>query len=126
MSRIVDLKLVEIIFLSSLYAPYKGLPSINNIFTYASFFSCLFHFHHTFFRGLVGACVNPRSFSLFVHSLVCQITHSFLNGFQPNRLLHCRLKVAITWSPANDLHKLSDTQSILMYHSVVNVKKLQA
>ena len=25
--------------------------------------------------------------------------------------------------PSNDLHKLSDTQSILMYHSVVKVKK---
>ena len=35
------------------------------------------------------------------------------------RLLHCRLIVAITY----DLHKLSDTQSILMYHSVVKVKK---
>ena len=28
--------------------------------------------------------MNPGSFSLFVHSLVCQITHSFLNEFQPN------------------------------------------
>ena len=26
--------------------------------------------------------------------------------------------------PSNDLHKLSDTQSILMYHSVVKVKKI--
>ena len=32
----------------------------------------------------------------------------------------------ITWTLENDLHKLSDTQSILMYHSVVKVKKLRA
>ena len=95
--------------------------------------------------------MNPRRFSLFVHSLVCPITHSSLNGFQPNlvqhfphvcstchtvfslkntfecvceRLLHCRLIFPITWTPANDLHKLSVTQSILMYHSVLKVKKI--
>ena len=94
--------------------------------------------------------MNPGS-SLFVHSLVCPITHSFLDGFQPNlvqlalpssmlylsyyfqpkktlecvceRLLHCRLISAITWTPANDLHKLSVTQSILMYQSVLKVLK---
>ena len=27
----------------------------------------------------------------------------------------------ITWTPSNDLHKLSDTQSISMYHSVVKI-----
>ena len=83
--------------------------------------------------------MNLRSMfsnSLFVHSL-----HSFLNGFQQNlyqhfsnvcstchtifsllkaleciyeRLLHCRLIVAITWTP---LHKLLD--AILMYHYVL-------
>ena len=35
------------------------------------------------FRGLVGAYVNPRRFSLLVHSLACPKTHSFLDGFQP-------------------------------------------
>ena len=51
------------------------------------FFVCFFHFHRTPFRGLAGACVNPGCFSL-VHSLICQITHSFLNGFQPNLCQH--------------------------------------
>ena len=105
-----------------LYGHYKGLPSINNIVTRMSFFS-LFHFHHTLFCELAGAIVNPRRFSLFVHSFVCLITHSFLDGFQPNlvqhfphvcstchavfslkktlecvceRLLHCRLIFSIT------------------------------
>ena len=48
------------------------------------FLICFFHFHRTLFRGHAGACVNPESFfsnSLFVHSFLCQITHSFLNGF---------------------------------------------
>ena len=31
--------------------------------------------------------------------------------------------VATTWTPSYDLHKLIDTQSILMYHSVVKVYK---
>ena len=52
------------------------------------FFSSTFIFIAHFFGGLVGACVNPGSFSLFVHSLVCQITHSFLNGYQPNLYQH--------------------------------------
>ena len=78
--------------------------------------------------------INPRSFSLFVYLLVCPITRSFLDGFQPNlvqhfphvcstchtifslkktlecvceRLLHCRLIFAITWTPTNDLHVLN-------------------
>ena len=39
-------------------------------------------------------------------------------------LLHCRLIVGLL---TNDMHKLLDTQSLLMYHSVVKVvKKLQA
>ena len=94
--------------------------------------------------------MNPGIFSLLVHSLVCPITHSSLDGFQPNlvqhfphvcstchtvfslkktlecvyeRLLHYRLIFAITWTPTNDLHKLLVTQSILMYHSVLKVKK---
>ena len=105
---------------------YKGLPSMNKIFTRVSFFFFSFHFHRTLFRGLAGTYVNPGRFSLFVHSLVCPITHSFLDGFQPNlvqhfphvcstchtvyslkntleyffeRLLHCRLIFSITWTP---------------------------
>ena len=121
---------------------------MNDTFMCASFFSnSTFIFIAHFFAGLR----NPGRFSLFVHSLVCPITHSSLDGFQPNlvqhfphvcstchtvfslkntfecvceRLLHCRLIFPITWTPAaNDLHKLSVTQSILMYHSVLKVKK---
>ena len=55
------------------------------IFFLASFF---LHFHCTLFHGLAGAYVNPRRFSLLVHSLVCPITHSSLDGFQPNLVQH--------------------------------------
>ena len=80
---------MQIVFTSSSHGHYKGLPSMNIIFTRMSFFSCFFvHFHHTLFHGLAGACVNPGSFSFFVHALVCPITHSFLNGFQPNLVQH--------------------------------------
>ena len=123
-STIVSQQLVQIVFTGFLFGRYKGLPSMNNIFTCTSFF-LIIHFHRILFRGLAGAYMNPRSF-LFVHSLVCPITHSFLNGFQPNlvqhfpyvcstchtvfslkntleyffeRLLHCRLIFAITWTP---------------------------
>ena len=63
---------------------------MNNSFTHAPFFLflCLFlPFSLRTFRGLAGACMNPGSIfsnSLFMHSLVCPITHSFLDGFQPN------------------------------------------
>ena len=126
---IISLRLVQIAFTVSEDKCYKGLPSMNIIFTRVSFFffsSSSFHFHRTLFRGLAGAYVNPGKFSLFVHSLVCPITHSFLDGFQPNlvqhfthvcstchtvfslkntleyffeRLLHCRLIFSITWTP---------------------------
>ena len=99
---------------------------MNNIFICTLFFSNFnftFIFIAHFFHGLAGAYVNPGRFSLFVHSLVCPITHSFLHGFQPNlvqlfphvcstchsvfslkitlecvceRLLHCRLIFSIT------------------------------
>ena len=60
---------------------YIRLPSINNIFMHVSFILVSFIFITHFFRGLAGACVNPGIFlnSLFVHSLLCQITHSFLS-----------------------------------------------
>ena len=88
-SIIISPKLVQIVFTGILYECYKGLPSFNNIFTCVSFFLvCLFHFIAHFFVGLRELGVNPRSFSLFVHSLVCPITHSFLDGFQPNLVQH--------------------------------------
>ena len=125
-SIIVSPRLVQIVFTGSSHGHYKGLPSMNNIFKRAFFLVSLFHFHRTLFRGLAGACVNPGSFSLFVHAFVCPITHSFLNGFQPNlvqhfpyvystshsifslnktlecvcdSLLHCKLISAISWIP---------------------------
>ena len=65
---------------------------MNNILCMCRFFHCFlfvsFNFHRTLFHGLAGACVNLRSFSVFVHSLVYPITHSFLDGFQPNLVQH--------------------------------------
>jgi len=119
---------MQIVFTSSSHGRYKGLPSMNVIFTRASFFFLvsLFHFHCTLFSWACGSLREPRKFSLFVHSLVCPITHSSLDVFQPNlvqhflhvcstchtvfilkntlecvceRLLHCRLISAITWTP---------------------------
>ena len=87
-SIIVSLRLVQIVFTGSSHGCYKGLPSMNNIFMHTSFFLCFFHFHRPLFCGLARAYVNPGSFSLFVHSLVCPITHSFLDGFQPNLIQH--------------------------------------
>ena len=117
---IISLRLEQIAFTVSEDECYKGLLSMNNILRACHFF--FFHFHHTLFRELAGAYMNPGRFSLFVHSLVCPITHSFLDGFQPNlvqhfprvcstchtvfslkntleRLLHCRLIFSITWTP---------------------------
>ena len=89
---IVSQQLVQIVFTGFLFGDYKGLPSLNNIFTRISFFSnsnySNFIFITHFFRGLAGAYVNPRRFSLFVHSLVCPVTHSSLDGFQPNLIEH--------------------------------------
>ena len=89
--------------------------------------------------------MNPRS---FVHSLVYLITRSLISSWISTKfvsallpcmlhlsyyfqsevkytdefiwegLLHCRLIVAITLTPLYDLHKLSDTQCIFMYHFV--------
>ena len=128
-STIISQQLVQIVFTGFLFGHYKGLPSMNNTFTRASFFSnsnSTFIFIAHFFRELAGAYVNPGRFSFVVHSLVCPITHSSLDGFQPNlvqhfphvcstchtvfslkntfecvceRLLHCRLIFPITWTP---------------------------
>ena len=87
-SRIIDLKSFDIHYMSFINS---FLPSKSNILGACHFF---FLFSFTFiahlFRGLAGACVNPEVFShsLFVHSLVCLITHSFLNEFQPNLYQH--------------------------------------
>ena len=130
-STIASQQLVQIVYISFLFGCYKGLPSMNNIFTrtpfflFVSMFLCFIFIAH-FFRGFAGACMNPGSFSLFMYSLVCPITHSSLDGFQPNlvqhfphvcstchtvfslkntpecvceRLLHCKLIFAITWTP---------------------------
>ena len=77
-SRIIDPKLVQIIFTCFSHVPYKALPSINNIFMCTLFFFFLsFSFSLHTFCGLG----EPRRFSLFVHSFVCQMTHSFLTDF---------------------------------------------
>ena len=77
-------------FTSSSRVAYKPLPPIKNIFTHVVFFLFLssFIFIAHLFRGLAGAYVNPKKFSLLVHSLVCPITHSSLDGFQPNLVQH--------------------------------------
>ena len=120
----------------------KGLhPSTTFLCVYHFFLLCFFVcfiFIAQFFRRLAEACMNPRSFSLFAHSLVCLIIHSFLYGFQPNSVQHfpqctvcstCHTVFSLKninvfakgfhnadWflpqlgPPANDLHKLSVTQ----------------
>ena len=56
---------------------YKGLPSMNNIFTRTSFFSCLFlSFHRTLF---VGACVNPEVFLELL--LTCLSNYSLISSW---------------------------------------------
>ena len=55
------------------------------------FFLTFFHFHHTLFSWACGSFREPQKFfsnSLFIHSLICLITHSFLHGFQPNLYQH--------------------------------------
>ena len=89
-STIINLKLADIHSMSFLCASYNGPPSINNNFTCGWFFS-LFHFHRTLFCGLAGAYMSPGNIfsnSLFMHSLCSPITHSILNGFQPNLYQH--------------------------------------
>ena len=83
-SRIVNLKFFDIHDRSFSHAAYKFFPSIKNILN-VSFFFLLVHF--------LWACRNlqePWDFSnsLVVHSLVCPITHSFLDDFQPNLHRH--------------------------------------
>ena len=77
--RIVDPKLIQIVFTCFSYEAL--FLCVRGFFLFVS----LFHFHCTLFSWVVGACVNPAPFVL---SLVCQITYSFLNGFQPNLYQH--------------------------------------
>ena len=85
-SRIIDQHLVAICFTNSSHAAYKPLPSLGvGHFFLVSFF---LHFLAHLFRGLAGAYMNPTRLSVLVHSLVCSITHSFLDGFQPNLVQH--------------------------------------
>ena len=86
--RINITKLIDIDSAILLIQPYKCLPVTTKTFTWQSFF---FFFHlfssHTFFGGLR----EPQKFfsnSLYIHSLVCLITRSFLHGFQPNLYQH--------------------------------------
>ena len=83
-STIVSQQLVQIVFTGFCLG-------IINIFThsYIIFSNSTFIFITHFFVGLRELnYVNPGSFSLFVHSLICPITHSFLYGFQPNWVQH--------------------------------------
>ena len=82
-SRIVDPKLVQIIIVLPVFHMHLikcFFPSITFLRTHCFFSSTFFHFHCTLSRGLAGAYVNPRSFfqTLFVHSLLCQTTHSLI------------------------------------------------
>ena len=139
---------MQIVSTGFLFGRYKELPSMNNIFTCTSFFSCLFvSFHHTLFVGLREpqkfflefsfTCLSNHSLiSLWISAKlgsalphVCSTCHtvfSLKNTLECvcERLLHCKLIFSITWTPANDLHKHSVRQSILMYHSVMKVKKI--
>ena len=131
-STIVSQQLVQIVFTGFLFGRYKGLPSMNNIFTRASFFLILLlillSFSSHTFSWAWESLREPQKFSLFVHSLVCPITRSFFDGFQPNLVQHfthicstchtvfslkntleyfferlhctdCRLIFSITWTP---------------------------
>ena len=82
----IDLKLVDIHGTSFPQAAYKLSPPSIAV-------SCMCHlnFFVSFLLHTSWACVNPASVfsnSLFVHSFVCPITHSFINGFQSNLYQH--------------------------------------
>ena len=77
---------------SSVYCMHFIKCSIKNIFECISFFPCFFLSFSL--HSLSWACRSlheHRKFffkCFFVHSPVCQIIHSFLNGFQPNLYQH--------------------------------------
>ena len=73
--------------INAFLSPQKFLHSSR----FFSLFVCFFYFHCTLFSGACRSFREPRKFfsnSLFIHSLVCLITHSFLHGFQPNLYQH--------------------------------------
>ena len=78
-STIVSQQLVQIVFTGLLFGHYKGLPSMNITFTCALFF----HFHRTLFSWSCRSLHELRKI-FSVHSFVCPITHSSLDGCQPN------------------------------------------
>ena len=75
-------------FTSSYHVAYKPLPSIKNIFTRALIFLVSFLISSTPFSWACGSLCEPQKFFFFVHLLVCPITHSYLDGFQPNLVQH--------------------------------------
>ena len=85
-STIVSKQLVQIVFTSFLFGRYKGLPSMNKIFTHMSFFSnstnhSTFIFIAHFFHGLAKAYVNPEDFLfLCIHLFVQYVTHPSLSA----------------------------------------------
>ena len=84
---------------SFLFGRYKGLPSMNNIFTRAPFFSCLFlSFHRTLFVGLR----ETRKFFL-EFSLTCLSNYSLISSWISVKLgsaLHpCILYLSYCFQP---------------------------
>ena len=122
------------VFFTDTYPINVLLPTI--IFLHMCHFSCFFvSFLSCTFLWACESLREPQKFSLFEHSLVCAITHLLLDGFQPNLVQHfpyvcstCHaifsLKKTLECDPpANNLHKVSVTQSILMYgssHKILN------
>ena len=77
-STIVYPNFMDIIFIDSLYVPYKRLPSINNIFTRVSSFLYFIFIAHFYVH-----LHEPQKFFS-----CCAFTCFFLNGFQPNLYQH--------------------------------------
>ena len=125
--------------------PYKLLPSIKNILGARRFFSLstfifIAHFSwacvtsqresrnlylkHSFSTYsclsnnlLISAWISTKFVSTLLLCMLYQI-----NNFQHKAstliyFLHCMLIESITWTPLNDLNKISDTQTILIYES---------
>ena len=85
-SRIIGLKSFDTHDMSFPHAPYKLLPSIKNVLG-TRCFSFIFITH---FLWACGSLHEPRKyfFKLSFYAFTCPITHSFLNGFQPNLCQH--------------------------------------
>ena len=89
-------QMIHLLCPESLFSPVlcvcliKGFLPSTAFLCVRHFFFVSFIFIAHFSGGLIGAYVNPGSFLKlsFVHSVLCQITHSFLNGFQPNLYQH--------------------------------------